>query len=433
MNYIFLDTNIFIHFKHFEDIDWSSIINKSSDITIVIAPTVLSELDVHKYNTNKKIASRVKKILPCIESLNGEEKHSKFSLLCLQERPSNETFNNYHLNKQDSDDCILASIIEFKSKFPNNCIFYISNDVGPRLKAQSLNIAVIKPSSNLQMPFIQSEEEIENKVLKKELEALKNRQPKLKLTFDDEALFKTFKIKKLTDTEEEFVDRNMQKQKEENTYLIYEPPAKLEPDNRKTLQELIALNLFPLKKEQVDEYNNELDTYFKAYENFLRSAYNFIFYERNTIGFKVYLHNTGTLPANDIDIDLHIPDGFDVITDRDFPHISEQPSPPYKPKNSMDLGGVKSLLRPQMSFPRNKLKASDIVLENTGNFNIKRTNSYDVSYHVRYIKHQQNKVSPTLLLKFDDIDKAIGFTIDYKIVSADVPNAITGKLEVTFE
>ena len=65
MKYIFLDTNIFIHFQFYEQISWQEIVG--DEYKLIIAPIVLDELDKHKTNPNKKIAGRVKSILPKIE------------------------------------------------------------------------------------------------------------------------------------------------------------------------------------------------------------------------------------------------------------------------------------------------------------------------------------------------------------------------------
>jgi len=41
MNYIFLDTNVFIHFKDFDQIDWKNVINSDEDFLITIVPIVI--------------------------------------------------------------------------------------------------------------------------------------------------------------------------------------------------------------------------------------------------------------------------------------------------------------------------------------------------------------------------------------------------------
>ena len=73
MNYIFLDTNVFLHFKNFEDIDWSETINtEQKSICIVIPFIVIDELDKHKYNLNPKISGRIRKLMPKLHKILEE-------------------------------------------------------------------------------------------------------------------------------------------------------------------------------------------------------------------------------------------------------------------------------------------------------------------------------------------------------------------------
>jgi len=56
MNYLFLDTNILLHFKTFDEIKWTDYV--IGEYHLSIAPVVLDELDKHKYHVNAKTARR---------------------------------------------------------------------------------------------------------------------------------------------------------------------------------------------------------------------------------------------------------------------------------------------------------------------------------------------------------------------------------------
>ena len=53
MKYLFLDTNVYLHYIDFEQIDWKKLID--SDFTIVVPPIVIREIDKHKDNNRGKI------------------------------------------------------------------------------------------------------------------------------------------------------------------------------------------------------------------------------------------------------------------------------------------------------------------------------------------------------------------------------------------
>ena len=58
MKYLFLDTNIFLHFVDFEQIPWADLIG-DSEITIVVSDIVAQEIDKHKDTARGKISLRM--------------------------------------------------------------------------------------------------------------------------------------------------------------------------------------------------------------------------------------------------------------------------------------------------------------------------------------------------------------------------------------
>lgn len=60
MKYLILDTNVFLHYKDFEQIDWKSIVG--DDVTICVTQVVLGEIDKHKDQSRGRIQKRAKKI-----------------------------------------------------------------------------------------------------------------------------------------------------------------------------------------------------------------------------------------------------------------------------------------------------------------------------------------------------------------------------------
>src|SRR5689334_5117705 len=103
MHYIFLDTNIFLHFIEFEQINWNEVLNENNEIIIAFAPIVIDELDKHKYNKNQKISGRIKKLLPKIEDLIEGHVSSKYGIRHVDRRPNEATFSEYSLDRSEQD------------------------------------------------------------------------------------------------------------------------------------------------------------------------------------------------------------------------------------------------------------------------------------------------------------------------------------------
>lgn len=73
MKYLFLDTNIFLHFVDFEQIPWADLIG-DSEITIVVSDIVAQEIDKHKDTAREKIQKRAKKISSKLAEVFLEDK-----------------------------------------------------------------------------------------------------------------------------------------------------------------------------------------------------------------------------------------------------------------------------------------------------------------------------------------------------------------------
>lgn len=186
MKSIFLDTNIFLHFKPFDEIDWLKE-GECSSCEIIIAPTVVDELDKKKIG-NSKISNRARTVLQKIEKLVEDDTlqiQSNVHLKVLSQRPHTSLFDQYELNYEEPDQRILASIIDYRIKNPSTTVNFCSDDVGSRLRAKYFKIERIKLPDSYRLPS--EESEFEKKIRKLELEnlQLKSKNPKLKLEFEN--------------------------------------------------------------------------------------------------------------------------------------------------------------------------------------------------------------------------------------------------------
>lgn len=431
MTYIFLDTNIFLHFKDFEQINWNEVIETNETITIALAPTVIDELDKHKYNSNKKIQKRAKKLLPRIETFIEDPSQCRYHIIFLEAKPSEETFSVHQLDKREQDDAILASVTEFLQSHPKDNIVYITHDVGPRLKAKRLGVTTCKLSEDYLLPSEPDESEKEKIALQKELSILKNKIPDVKILFDTETDLMVVKQRPSQKSEKEFIQKQMDQIKEEHPRLVYYPPDK---ENSNTLFQIALSSGFSLSEDQVNHYNKELEKFYEKYEQFADSLYSLYLFKDNSIEIKLIIKNSGTTPAHDIDIHFHFPDGFELCGKGGLPKIMKKPEPPYKPKHRFDhnFSFGTSLLNPILPDPVRNLQNINFK-PNVSKPDIKKTNSYNVDFHVSNVKHNQAEMLTTLYATFENINQAKGFSFDYKIMAANIPQLVTGKLHVKFE
>jgi predicted nucleic acid-binding protein len=427
MKYIFLDTNIFIHFKQFDQIAWDKIVN--DDYKIIIAPIVLDELDKHKTNSNKKIAKRVKNILPKIEE---EQNKTDKKVIILFNIPKEEIFNEYQLSKNQQDHCLLASIIEFGKTNKIEDILLISHDTGPRLRAKNIGINAVDLEEKYLLQEEDSDEEKELKKLRKENSELKNNLPDVILTFDNKEAHKAFDIIPLNKSEDIYCFELLQPiKKEYSPFVLEEITHKNYFDH--ALNDLIASQRRIMEAikpsatlEQKQKYNNKLESFYLEYENIFKEKYKWDTILSNAVRLDFDVINKGTAPAEDIDIFLSFPNMVKLLFFENFPKY-EKPKSPYKPKYAHDIDMSGSVFSPLNSLPpKEYIRVMDkSCIENTVKYG-KVDNSSEVHYKcTESLKHNLKfSLAPIWAISKES------FQIDYKILIANYPKPVEGTLNI---
>lgn len=402
MIYLFLDTNIFIHFKNFEDIPWNQILEcNKNDIEIAIAPIVIDELDKHKYNSNAKVANRIKKLMPKFNEILSTGNSKGLKVQFLDKRPHNEIFEEYMLDKSQQDDCLLASILSFRNHINlNDKVFYVTNDFGPRIKTRSLNIDLLSISEEYLMENDSSEEQ----KLKKENERLKNLFPKLDIFFkESHDILYEVKKEKFNVSKELVIDAKMEEIKRKFPMLIY----------------MSTSNSFGsisnLKQEQVTNYNKDLDAFFVAFEKYWDVLNDSILYDHDLLKLNIVIENIGNTPAEDIDVLLHFPADINILLKENLDNFQAiEPKPPYKPVSAFDINQIIN----KYYINESSINRKKPVLRSSIEFNFKG------------LKHNKIIELDTLFIPSNHLSK--GFKIDYSILVSNIPNPIKGELNVKF-
>lgn len=413
MKYLFLDTNIFLHFKYFSEIPWSEIVS-SDDITIVIAPIVVDELDRKKNDQNSKISKKAKKIVSRLEDFI-DKKSDLIKVILLDKKPSPSTFKTNNLQDTHGDDCLYASIIEFRINNGDEKLLF-TNDIGVKIRAIPHKINCLKLSEEYRLEEEQDPLEIKLRDTQRELEEIKNKAPIVSLTFSNKESRLFFTPKVILD-KKKFIEEKLNLIKIKNAYLS---------QNRLTY---IANDPFSrLSEKQILDYNLELDKFYSRYELYLEEKYQYDVYRSSCLPIYFEIKNSGTTPANDIDICLHFPDGFDLS--ENLKMHPEAPKPPYKPKSQFDFG-----LSAQPLFPT--LLNSNSTKTSSNQFKphltkLEKTNSYDVEFKLPNLKHNKELPFSPIYACFENVNSMKNFHIDYSLIIANVSKKVEGKLHVIF-
>jgi hypothetical protein len=418
MKYIFIDTNIFLHFQDFRKIDWNKEA-KLKECTLIIAPIVIDELDEKKIGTTR-IGNKAREVLNIIENLiDRATLNENVGIEVLLEKPLQKIYHVNGLNFKEQDHRLIASIIDFKQKRQVSDVILCTNDIGPRLRAKQYGITSLKLSDKYLLPDQESETEKKIRKLEQENTKLKNKIPKIALTFDNSQEFVKIKT-------ENFELRNYDDYKTQCLEEIKQKfPYMEHADSFKN--PLAGLMAMTPDSNQINSYNKNLDKYFKEYEDAIMQIYEREKRRKLTFEINLKVTNSGTIPAEDVDIHLHFPDGFELFESDELDEEIELPEPPIKPRNKFDFS--------YHGIPSSSIISPQINLGTNLNFNkptIKKTNSYIVDFDREHLKHGYSEELESLSVVFESYEEIQNFQIDYVLSAGNMPEKLKGKLNVIF-
>jgi hypothetical protein len=426
----FVDTNTFLHFRPIPELEWLRILG-SNEVTIIIVPIIIRQLDTQKdMNDRKAIRRRAASRLTWIRELLRIGRHTAIRegvSVRLEPREPELDLPAYHLSRAVDDDLLLASIIEYRERHPAERVVLVTADIGLMVKASHHNVEVVELLKDARLPEEVDPDEARIRELEQQVRELESSRPDLRLRFADGPERGTFRLPRPVSASAEEIDRRMAAIRRRYPKLGEQPQA---TEANSALYLLIATYQNPmtrLSSEQISSYDKALDNYFEKYRQFLPRLIEFENESARIIEINVGLENRGTALAEDIDILLKFPNGFKLLTEALEP--PRGPSPPEKPKPFLErMGSLGDFRVPAMDRLR------DIgPPPNVSSPRIRRSNSYDVEVHVGRIKHGWFEPFDPLYVLFESIDAARSFHFDYRINAANLPKDTKGVLHVIIE
>ena len=436
---LFLDSMVYLHYRAIEEIDLCALFGTDS-LTIVLPRIVVRELDKHKStHPSSRIRDRARRILKKIEQWTAGTAQIRKNV-AFEFCPAVPTtgYEQNGLNPQWSDDVLVATVIEYASKHPGEKILLVTQDSGPRLTAAQLGITAVELSEELKLKDEPDPLETENRELSKLVEKLQNALPQLVMTFagaDDPETHARFSLPpppammeaeieaKIADLRGKLPKQELPKAAKPAAQTSHDPLAAL----RQRYVETVSID--PIQPEEYQRYNRDVDHYLAAYERYMRETWEQKAALQRTIRFQLEIRNTGTAPADDVDVEVHFPDGFTLVDEEGLPELPKEPRPPRKPRTraQMIMDGIGPIPHLQLPSPA----AADFKMPTS--FNIRRTGSYLVSDHFTRIKHGGAAKLPEMFLVFDSYKDAHSFHCEYTIRPANLPDAVSGTLHFVIE
>lgn len=430
---VFLDTMVYLHFERVDQIDFCHLLGTDS-VTILVPRVTFKELDKHKANHNSAhLRNRARQILTFLESKirSGEPVREGVHIEFLPSMPQVDLVQ-LDLNPAWNDDLLIASVVECSQNLQGVDTVLVTHDTGARMTCRNLGVRTFELPDKYRLPPEVDEVEKEKRRLQRELQQLKNALPNITIGFAGSlAQSARFSVQPPEHVDESKVAAQLdQLMKEYPERSLAQERAKSDQSREPFAKRSLEINWFSgaIEAEEFDRYNSDRLRYFEAFERYLRDKMEKDNRDRRSFRFRISISNSGTAPADDVDVKLHFPDGFLLYSEGDFPSDPFEPRPPIAPRNRVEL--LQSQLG-QLEFPLRSMRLPDVGPRSS--FQLRKSNSYDVSNHFPRIKHGFVEVFPELMLVFDHYHHAAPFHCTYEVNAANMPNAVSGKLNFVIE
>src|ERR1039458_7222586 len=456
MTFLFVDTNVLLHYRRLEEIDWLGL-SRAREVVIVLCPVVIRELEQKKvFHPQKKIRQRAQEIIASLHSeLSGAGSDivkKGVRLEFVAEDPGID-FAAHRLRQELSDDWLIASALDWKQKHSGDETRIVSGDLGISIKAKAYKIPVVRPLETDKLADELDADEKRIRDLTRELAELKNALRCLRLFFweqPEDKNFLRFEIPPASAFDKVEAESTINQLRSQYPQIPLPNEAHnraAEKEQRKQWRKALS-NLsadlrvpqnavhapIPILRTDAERYNSELAAFYQSYETYLRRLHEYQNARRLLISFGIGLRNTGSAPGEDIDVYLHFPDGFQLFSrEEDLPSAPQPPDPPRRPGSfGIDRSTAEAFMR-MSTIGGLAMRGPVGPPPNVSSPSIRRTNSYESRSHIIKAKHGYTLRLANFVAAFGSDESLSSFKIDYSISAANLPKAVKDHLSIIVE
>ena len=425
--FVFPDTNIFLHFQFFDEVDWSAHLGVDT-VTLVLTQAVLSELDEKKWSGTRREKARAQKLLKRLDALDLSTTpvglRQGVSVMALDSEPENELFAQHRLSAQIVDDRLVAAVLEFKNAV-NDRVVILSDDTGLRIKAKGRRLDVLDPPESLRSEEEPDETERELAKTKRELAEARSAVPELRLSFEAGGDHIQLDWRPVADFDPAELSQLLREWRERH------PRVSGQGDVRLPNGTVISASLFAgvqgyRSAEDAATRNAQIERVFAEYEAYLRAWPETLNAFGRTIQFQLVLENDGTGPAEDVDVRL--------TTDAPGAWHEERPevaSPPAVPRERGRFDFLYSdVLRPKMpDIHLPDLRRYDEPIDGP-NISNDDDSPAEVHWTVKRAKHLVPVALPAVYFQFNSTAEVSSFNVKVRLLAANMRKPRTSSLHV---
>jgi PIN domain len=325
---LFIDTNGFIQVRDLKDIPWRNLFPGVKAVDVMIAQSVIRELDRHKNSTNQRRRDRARLALQVIDSASRTPDLAVVLRdgpirvrLVISTVPRLDWSSHPNLDPINPDDQLVAEALSF-----GNSAAVFSHDTGPRIRARIVGINAFEPDAKWLLPIEQTDDQRENARLRRDLERALSQSPKIIAGFEkfDEATSEIRLILPIVrPLDHQQVDRLV------GHYLAQHPKASFPPTSP------FGLGLLGISETAIERYYDAYSTF----ETNVLSYYTRLNEHVQRIGevaaINYYVKNDSGVAAEGLRIEFDLDGNASLIAEREeaiFGKACKLPEPPEPPR-----------------------------------------------------------------------------------------------------
>lgn len=430
--YFAIDTNAFIHFKLFTEIDWTKIF-QTDDLTMLVTKTIVRELDDKKNHPDRFLSNKAKSVIKKLEACVNNDHficHGKVIPIVVH-RPVTPTeyYTQHDLSETSADDRFLAEVKLFRQAHKDDRVIVVSGDLGMRMKTEWLDVEYLKLEEELRQ---KNEDPIakENETLKRELQRIQSAKPNLKLTFENDELLLRVVRPRLTVLSEEDIRLLVQQEHEQ----FYELDASDKPRNANLPR------IMGFREPDIDTYKKQWKVYIEELPENIKAINRQEIEVHGSLKLLLWLNNTGGAPAQSSGIHILAPEGMSFVDEDDFKE-SVEPRKLDRPTLNYDTGSRTGIGRPFATeallahYSRSIMPPDMVAKINQISQPMRpywRIAGNSAEIELGELRNRYHKRLPAIFIRMDEIQPLSSFNINYNI-EAGLVDGFSGRLNIIVE
>ena len=427
---LFVDTMMFLHFRPLGELKLLELFGVDS-ITVVVPSITIKELDKHKStHPSKKVRERALRAVRGFETGFASQSASIAAEL-FWSHPKAEIEAN-EMNSESADEVLVASMLAYQIKHPNENIALLTDDAFPRLLCKQHGMTAKCVDESFRWVEDVDPVEAEIRELKRQLQRLTNAMPKLEVFFSStlgKAVAAHFRPNK-------FVPRSQDVFQDERNKLQRRYP-KMHPlptmVNPTTLSERISqsqnMQLQRISEADRIAYGDQIDRFIDNSIKWMQLSDSVKSIHSRLLRPELSIFNSGTAPANDISVTITFHASVKVLSEANIPEVGNPPQPPDNPLSRYDLH------RESFSDGLPDIERFNVGSEPPVTTEIRvEQGIYSVIQHMERLKHGMDaELFTDIFVLLPPLEDARSFQCDYQIRVGNLPDPITGELHFVID